>query len=96
MALKPLLREQRSFGRRTTVLHASIVIEGRAPIPCIVQNVSEGGALIAGVERHLLPMSFALLIASTGEHHRCEIKHARRDTIGVEFVTRAPGAIRRK
>ena len=38
--------ERRQFGRRQTYLRAWISVPGRPKLPCIVQNLSVGGALL--------------------------------------------------
>lgn len=78
--------DKREFGRRTTRLGGWIKVKGRPPIPCRVENVSEGGALISLPQAMLLPRRFTLRIDTGSIEHLCEVRHGDGLQIGVVFV----------
>ena len=45
--------ERRQFGRRQTYVHARIHARGRPSVPCIMRDISEGGALLQGLDRRV-------------------------------------------
>ena len=77
--------EKRQFGRRQAFVNAWLHLRGRAPVPCTVVNISEGGALIDLRELVALPYAFILRFDS-GTEMACEIRHQRDHRVGVEFV----------
>ena len=78
--------ERRQFGRRQTCLHGWVVVEGRQRLPCLVRNVSEGGALLECSAPKLMPYRFSLVIDCKGFQAWCEIRHQADQWIGVRFV----------
>lgn len=89
-------RERRAFGRRRTLLHALVHTRGRPPTPCIVRNVSEGGALLEfPSDPYWLPSYFTLTIDSDGFSAQCEIRHKSQHGAGVFFQSVAvrPGGV---
>ena len=78
--------ENRQFGRRQTFLHGWVKIPGRPQVPCVVHNMSSGGALLEfhAVER--LPYSFILTIDSHNQTYGCEVRHAYDQRVGIGFV----------
>lgn len=78
--------EKRQFGRRQTCVNAWIKLRGRAPIPCTVLNISEGGALLEPREPVVLPFRFGLSLDNDGPEIACEVRHQSPNRIGVEFV----------
>lgn len=79
--------EKRQFGRRQTHLHAWVSVPGRPRIPCLVKDISIGGALLAFDKvPSCLPFCFRLTIESTRFESACEIRHTRSNAVGVEFV----------
>jgi hypothetical protein len=85
--------EKRQFGRRQTNLHAWITVPGRPRIPCIVHDLSVGGARL-GFEHEPagLPFQFKLTIEATNFVTACEIRHQRATSVGVQFVAE-PAAV---
>jgi hypothetical protein len=73
-------------------MHAIISSRGRPPVPCVVRDVSEGGALMDVSHPELLPSRFRLIIEATGFEADCEIIHRAEGAIGVRFA--APGTFR--
>ena len=78
--------ERRQFGRRTTHIHGWVAIEGRQKIPCLVRNVSEGGALLEFEVPKNMPFMFKLVIDSKGFEAMCEMRHQGPTWMGVQFV----------
>lgn len=78
--------ERRQFGRRATNLHGWILTDGRPRIPCMVKNVSEGGALLELDVPPALPYWFDLVIECKGFQARCEIRHQNEKWVGVRFA----------
>ena len=78
-------RDRRQFGRRRTQLHGFIVCVGRAPIPCLVRNISEGGALLEVDRQVRITSYFQLAIEADGFEADCEIRHQTEHGIGVYF-----------
>jgi hypothetical protein len=85
MSINQAFIERRQFGRRTTAIHGWLVIEGRPKIPCLVRNVSEGGALLECEVPAWLPFRFHLLIDCKGFSAWCEVRHSKESWIGVRF-----------
>lgn len=80
--------ERRQSRRRPTFLHCWIRLPGRAPVTCIVRNMSEGGALLEVPENTWLPSRFRLEIAAESFASDCEIRHQRDNSVGVCFLAR--------
>jgi hypothetical protein len=80
------LLDRRAFGRRRSLIHASILIAGRPPSPCVLCNFSRNGGMLQLSERLELPFRFQLRFHLTGEVLDCELKHVRTRWIGVQFV----------
>lgn len=83
--------ERRQFGRRQTYVHARIHPRGRPSLPCIMRDVSEGGALLQVAHPQWLPKRFRLIIEADGTETDCEVVHRTEDAVGVRFL--APVAI---
>jgi len=80
--------EQRAFGRRESRIHAFVKVPGRRPEPCIVRNISEGGALLAFPAPFDPPARFRLTIDAKGIDVNCEVRRRNGLEFGVEFVDR--------
>lgn len=78
--------ERRQFGRRKTCIHGWVAVDGRVKLPCLVRNVSKGGALLEFDVPKNLPFTFKLVIDSKGFEARCETRHKGPTWMGVEFV----------
>jgi hypothetical protein len=79
------LVERRHFGRRNTAIHGWIIVPGRPRVPCLVRNVSEGGALLECTPPGWLPYYFTLQIDCKGFTAFCEVRHTKETWIGVRF-----------
>jgi hypothetical protein len=84
--------ERRQFGRRQTCLHGMIVARGRPREPCVMRNISSGGALLEVGRPFLLPHRFRLHIEVNGLDVECEIAHRDENVVGVRFIG-APAVI---
>jgi hypothetical protein len=96
--MKPQLGgpERRAFGRRRTHLHGFVHTSGRPAVPCIVRNISEGGALLEfDSDPFWLPSYFTLTIDSDKFAARCEIRRKTPHGAGVMFeaVAIKPGGV---
>jgi hypothetical protein len=83
--------ERRHFGRRETSIHGTALIPGRPNAPCLLRNISIGGAQLEFLSEVWLPFTFELVVESRGIRVWCEVRHQRGTTFGVMFVTEKPG-----
>lgn len=87
MALNHLASgEKRQFGRRQSSAHGWIKVRGRPAIPCLVKNVSSGGAMLELFGPEVLPHRFRIVIDSEGIDSDCEMRHQNGNEIGIELV----------
>lgn len=93
--MKPAFQphERRQFGRRRTQLHAWVRVPGRPQYPCIVRDLSEGGAKLEFDDTSWLPARFHLTIDADGFESDCEVRHQDATHAGVEFVKRRPALV---
>lgn len=77
--------DRRGFGRRKTVIRAWILITGRRELPCLVRNLSPGGALLDLAVPSWMPFQFQLKFADDGSVVDCEMRHKGENGIGVLF-----------
>jgi hypothetical protein len=78
--------ERRQFGRRQTYVHARIHARGRPSVPCIMRDVSEGGALLQVEHPQWLPSRFRLRFEADGTEADCEVVRRTEDAVGVRFL----------
>lgn len=78
--------ERRQFGRRKTCMHGWVVMDVRPKLPCLVRNVSAGGALLELEVPKNMPFRFKLIIDSKGFEALCEMRHTGPGWMGVQFV----------
>ncbi len=84
--MKPLASfDRRTFGRRQTDIKASVRV-GYRVIPCIIKDLSEGGALLEFAEQTDLPVRLWLSWPEQKSEIVCEVRHTRRNTAGVQFT----------
>jgi hypothetical protein len=83
--------ERRSAPRHETYKAARIAFGGTRPVtPCIVRNVSEGGACLT-VERAIdVPDAFKLVFASAEPSRICYVMWRQQKRIGVAFAEENP------
>lgn len=79
--------DRRQFGRRTTNLHGWISVPGRPRVPCLVANISIGGALLKLQRPQWLSFNFKLTIEATRFVTWCEVRHQTADAVGVRFLS---------
>ena len=83
----------RRFRRHRVCLEAIITpLVMNRPMPCIVLDLSEGGANLRVSLGALIPARFELAIPSRRERSRCRLVWRTLDTLGVEFLARREGA----
>ena len=77
--------DRRAFGRRETQISANIRVGYRIQ-PCIIKDISEGGALLEFPEDVELPQRLWLSWSDMPNEIVCEVRHVRRNRAGVEFA----------
>jgi hypothetical protein len=77
--------EKRRFGRRNTLWHAWIAVDGRPREACIVRNFSVAGAMLEFPDRVPETRSFRLIIDAFGFETLCSVRHRRGQLVGVFF-----------
>lgn len=76
--------ERRQFGRRPLNADAVAELAGRAEIPCVIENLSEGGALLS-FPTGVAPIDeFDLAIENVSFRLRCEMRYQ----VGIRFGVR--------
>lgn len=86
MGTLPQRAERRQFGRRQTYAHGIISARGRPDIPCIMRDVSDGGALLDVAYPQWLPSRFRLTVELSGFQSDCEIVRRMENSVGVRFL----------
>lgn len=81
--------EKRQFGRRPATLLASIRVAGREPMPCLINNISAGGALVFLDQDVPLPQSFRLTSEDLDIDRIVEMRYKLARLVGVEFIAQA-------
>lgn len=88
MADAPGRTDRRQFGRRQESAHGWIIVEGRPRYPCLVRDISAGGARLEVDQPSWLPFRFRLICESQRLDTDCEIRHQQQMSVGVMFVKR--------
>ena len=86
MSEKAKQPERRQFGRRHTQDRGWISLPGRPALPCIVRNISDGGALLVFDRPEHLPFGFRMSIEGQDKIYGCEVRHHYGERVGVAFV----------
>jgi hypothetical protein len=60
--------------------------------PCILSNLSNGGARVTGVRPDTFPEEFMLRVTPHGRIHKCRVLWRTEDSLGVRFTDYNPGA----
>lgn len=81
--------EKRHFGRRPSNQRASIRIQGQEILPCLLSNVSDGGALIYLDQELLMPNSFRLTSEDHALDQIVEVRYQIARLVGVQFIAAA-------
>lgn len=80
----PLLREHRLVPRRNVAIPATIVFSGgRRRLPCIIRNVSDGGAKVEVMMVSDIPLTFDLL--RNGHLVPCRVVWRALKELGIAF-----------
>jgi hypothetical protein len=80
-------QESRKSPRRPLRYAASLTVGTDAqPIPCVIWDISDGGARLAAARHHELPERFILILAEQGIERRCEIIWRNQRFVGVRFL----------
>lgn len=77
--------DQRRFGRRRALIHAFIVNKNGHRVPCIVRNISTGGALLEVRDPRQVPTKLTLLIEADSFEADCDIRHRTAHGVGIYF-----------
>ncbi len=86
MSIDDQSSDRRQFGRRHTHTIGRVKLPGRGSLPCIVRNLSDGGALLVFDRPEWLPFGFLLTIEGDDTTYGCEVRHHFGERVGVEFV----------
>jgi hypothetical protein len=78
-------KERRQFGRRSTVWHAWVLLNGRPRVTCIVRNFSVGGALLEFLDSPPPVQNFKLAIEHLDFKTHCDVRHRNGTAVGVYF-----------
>ena len=87
MAFSSRASERRQFGRRQTRMHAFIVARGRPAVPCVVRDISAGGALLEVNHPSWLPSRFRVVIEPIQFEADCEVMRRTAEAVGVRFTS---------
>lgn len=80
-----LRRENRLTPRRNTMIEATIVFGGgQKKVPCIIRNLSAGGAKLEVAKVAGIPQTFDLLVPRQQPHH-CRVAWRALKELGVAF-----------
>ncbi len=81
--LAPSVFDRREFGRRECALPGFVKIPLRQSLPCMMLNVSRGGALLQVDKFEFLPARFKLKVGNF--ESQCHVSHRDGCLIGVGF-----------
>src|SRR4051812_19894880 len=84
-------RQQRKTPRKSMRYAAWIRTNDHSiPIPCVVWDMSEGGARLTGAQSDALPAVFTLILTKDGRSNRlCRVVWRKKPHVGVRFVETA-------
>ena len=85
MSSRPPFHNLRSYVRHPVNWRAQVRLAGRAPVPCIVKDISEQGALLEFFGRPPSNDRFRLTISKNGFDGVCRVRHRKVRTVGVQF-----------
>lgn len=83
--------EHRQFGRRPSHIAARVVLPGHVTVPCIIENLSDGGALLGFDEPPPTASSFRLAVEDTSFILLCEPRHTHGNKMGIRFARLGEG-----
>jgi len=79
------MQRKRLHPRNNQMTNAVLVTQDRA-VACCVRDLSPGGARLCFRDINLIPSEFELIIKSTGEKHRAQLRWRRGAEVGVAFI----------
>lgn len=82
--------EKRKYPRRQGFWRAIACLPGRAPLNCVVRDISEGGARLEFTQVVVFPSRFQLYIEAHNLEYDCEVRHSGAYGVGVEFMRSRP------
>jgi len=85
----PAFHERRHFGRRATFKRALLRYSDGRQEPCIVVDISEGGARLTVKDAATIREAFDLVMVEDDFAAWCTVAHRTSNSIGVRFA-RAP------
>lgn len=85
--MNPAQIERRRFGRRDVCKSAVILPPGGKSVPCVVVNMSDGGALLNRLDDVDVPDIFELVIPTDDVVTACRVAHRTGGKIGVEYIS---------
>ncbi len=80
-------KERRKYPRRIGFWRAVACLPGRAPLNCVVRDISEGGARLEFAQPIRFPAKFQLFIEAHDCEYECEVRHSGDYGVGVQFLT---------
>ncbi len=83
--------DRRQFGRRPVNAEATAVLPGHVELPCLIENLSEGGAFLHFANGLAPTQAFLLVVAETQMRLQCEIRHFMGARLGIQFSSPAQG-----
>lgn len=78
--------DRRAFGRRPTYQHAVVLMTGRAPVRCIVRDISLTGAMIEFSDNVALSSRIQVRWEGSGLKADCEVRHQHGTKAGIQFT----------
>ena len=83
--------QRRQFGRRDDARAATALLQGGQSVACTVENISEGGALVAFPNAPVPARSFRLTIDGVPVTMVCDPRHSKDNRVGVKFMNQSDG-----
>jgi len=68
-------------------MHAFILARGRPSVPCVVRDISAGGALLETAHPGWLPSRFRVMMEAPRFEADCEVVHRSAEAVGVRFTS---------
>jgi hypothetical protein len=84
--MRPPHVELRISRRRPLRYAGRIALDQERHVPCVLWDISEGGARLMAARHHDLPKTFTLVVAKFGGERRCQIIWRNQRFVGVKFL----------
>lgn len=85
--------DRRGYPRFDAWKHGLVEVKSKTRISCLIENVSEGGALLRFASAMALPKRFRLIVPQDDLVLTCELVRLDGNAIGVRFVTEDLAAV---